>query len=248
MCNTLRVGFSTRNIKQRTLLFILYCYTHTHTSHIQQSTALIEVREVGSRKITVVSQADEDSRLATIVLRASTESLLNDLGRAVDDGIHCAKALCTDPRFLPGGGCAEAQLAARIRAFADEQTGLDQYAIRKFAEALEIVPRVLCETSGLDATAVLAALHAAHGADRSCALGVDIAGEDQQQQQQSDDTPDSDSPKVRVAGVGHPAAAGVIDLLACKESALRLAVDATLTVLRVDQIIMSKQAGGPKPK
>jgi T-complex protein 1 subunit theta len=233
----------------------LHSYTHStaataeHITHTYNTTctALIEVREVGSRKITVVSQADEDSRLATIVLRASTESLLNDLGRAVDDGIHCAKALCTDPRFLPGGGCAEAQLAARIRAFADEQTGLDQYAIRKFAEALEIVPRVLCETSGLDATAVLAALHAAHGSDSACKLGVDIAGEDQQQQQ-SDDGDSSDSPKVRVAGVGHPAAAGVIDLLACKESALRLAVDATLTVLRVDQIIMSKQAGGPKPK
>jgi T-complex protein 1 subunit theta len=32
-----------------------------------------------------------------------------------------------------------------------------------------------------------------------------------------------------------------------KDSALRLAVDAALTVLRVDQIIMSKPAGGPKP-
>ena len=40
----------------------------------------------------------------------------------------------------------------------------------------------------------------------------------------------------------------MLDLYACKESALRLAVDATLTVLRVDQIIMSKQAGGPKPR
>jgi len=39
---------------------------------------------------------------------------------------------------------------------------------------------------------------------------------------------------------------GVLDSLAVKESALRLAVDAALTVLRVDQIIMSKPAGGPK--
>jgi T-complex protein 1 subunit theta len=31
-------------------------------------------------------------------------------------------------------------------------------------------------------------------------------------------------------------------------NALRLAVDAALTVLKVDQIIMSKPAGGPKPK
>jgi T-complex protein 1 subunit theta len=30
--------------------------------------------------------------------------------------------------------------------------------------------------------------------------------------------------------------------------AIKLAADAAVTVLRVDQIIMSKQAGGPKPR
>jgi chaperonin GroEL (HSP60 family) len=45
-------------------------------------------------------------------------------------------------------------------------------------------------------------------------------------------------------GVKDLAADGVFDLLVTKESALRLAVDAALTVLRVDQIIMSKPAKG----
>ena len=30
------------------------------------------------------------------------------------------------------------------------QTGLDQYAIDKFAEALEVIPRIISETSGQD--------------------------------------------------------------------------------------------------
>ena len=38
---------------------------------------------------------------------------------------------------------------------------------------------------------------------------------------------------------------GIVDSLFIKESAIRLAVDAALTVLRVDQIIMSKPAGTP---
>ena len=41
--------------------------------------------------------------------------------------------------------------------------------------------------------------------------------------------------------------AGIVDLLEVKHWALKLAVDASRTVLRVDQIIMSKQAGGPGP-
>lgn len=37
----------------------------------------------------------------------------------------------------------------------------------------------------------------------------------------------------------------VMDLFATKKNALRLAVNAVLTILKVDQIIMAKEAGGP---
>jgi T-complex protein 1 subunit theta len=39
-----------------------------------------------------------------------------------------------------------------------------------------------------------------------------------------------------------------VDCFTAKNSALRLANEAAVTVLRVDQIIMSKTAGGPKPR
>ncbi|CAM9476466.1 unnamed protein product, partial [Hapterophycus canaliculatus] len=121
--------------------------------------ALVEVREVGLRKVTVFSQNDDDSRIATIVLRASTQSLLNDLERAVDDSVACVRGLCRDPRFVPGGGATEMELAYQIFKHGESQarakmTGLDQYAIKKFAEALEVVPRILSETSGQDAEKV----------------------------------------------------------------------------------------------
>lgn len=40
---------------------------------------------------------------------------------------------------------------------------------------------------------------------------------------------------------------GVYDLYGTKVNALRLAVEAAITILRVDQIVMSKPAGGPSP-
>ena len=40
---------------------------------------------------------------------------------------------------------------------------------------------------------------------------------------------------------------GILDLLNTKESAIKLATDAARTVLSVDQIIVARQAGGPKP-
>ena len=49
-------------------------------------------------------------------------------------------------------------------------------------------------------------------------------------------------------GPSDAVAMNVFDLYATKLNALRLAVDAAMTVLKVDQIVMSKPAGGPKPR
>ena len=40
----------------------------------------------------------------------------------------------------------------------------------------------------------------------------------------------------------------ILDLMIAKKWALKYATDAACTILRVDQIIMAKRAGGPKPK
>lgn len=42
-------------------------------------------------------------------------------------------------------------------------------------------------------------------------------------------------------------ATGIVDLLSSKSWAIKLATEAVCTVLSVDQIIVARQAGGPKP-
>jgi T-complex protein 1 subunit theta len=87
-------------------------------------------------------------------------------------------------------------------------------------------PRTLAENSGLQASDVVSSLYAAHAAGDANA-GVDIEG-----------------------GAPHDLSGddGIMDLYATKWWALKLAADAVVTVLKVDQIIMAKQAGGPKPR
>lgn len=41
--------------------------------------------------------------------------------------------------------------------------------------------------------------------------------------------------------------AGILDLMIAKSWAIKLATEAAITVLSVDQIIVARQAGGPKP-
>jgi T-complex protein 1 subunit theta len=120
------------------------------------------------------------------------------------------------------------ELAVQIRNYAESCPGLDQYAIRAFAKTLEFCPKVLAENAGLNAAHVLAGLSAAH-ANGNASAGVDIEGG-------LDGTSDNRS--------GILADNSILDILITKESAFRLAIDAALTVLKVDQIIMSKPARG----
>ena len=185
----------------------------------------IDIKEIGGTKCVVVQQKDHTSRVATVILRGSTENSMDDIERAVDDGVNAFKALAKDSRTLPAGGATEIELAHRLAAYGRKQTGLDQYAIEKFSKALEVVPRTLAENAGLNATDVVYNLYAAHAAGEVNA-GVDVSAEKQW---------------VNLAETDK-----IADVYLVKWWALKLAVEAVTTVLRVDQIIMAKQAGGPK--
>ena len=51
--------------------------------------------------------------------------------------------------------------------------GLEQYAMRQFAESLEVIPRTLAENSGQDAAHTVTTLYAEHEKGNT-AVGVDI--------------------------------------------------------------------------
>ncbi|GAM88887.1 hypothetical protein ANO11243_069210 [Dothideomycetidae sp. 11243] len=201
---------------------------------------IVETLEIGGDRVTVFRQEDAGhaTRTATIVLRGATQNALDDIERAVDDGVNVVKAITRDARLVAGAGAAEVQLVERITRAADRTPGLAQYAVRKYAEAFEVVPRLLAESAGLDATEVLARLYTAHSSgsstekaqeqDKPCAVGVDVNNEDG-------------------SGTLDALDEGVLDLLVTKQWAIKLATEAARTVLAVDQIIVARQAGGPKP-
>lgn len=138
---------------------------------------IVETVEIGGDRVTVFRQEELDkSRTSTIVLRGATQNSLDDLERAIDDGVNVIKSLTKDGRLLAGAGAAEMELNKRLQAVADKTPGLNQHAIKKYAEALEVIPRTLCENAGLDATEVLSRLYAAHfqEGDAGAVIGVDV--------------------------------------------------------------------------
>jgi len=185
---------------------------------------VVTVEEIGSTRVTIFRQESDESGISTIVVRSSTSNLADDIERAIDDGVNVFKGIIKDPRFVPGAGATEIELARRLQAYGDSVPGLSQYAIKKYGEAFEVVPRTLAENAGLKATDILSSLYAAH-AKEQINDGIDVEEGD----------------------VKNVVDLGVLDLLTTKHWAIKLATDAALTILRVDQIIMAKRAGGPKP-
>uniref|UniRef100_I1R154 Uncharacterized protein n=1 Tax=Oryza glaberrima TaxID=4538 RepID=I1R154_ORYGL len=61
--------------------------------------------------------------VAIAVLRGSTDSILDDLGRAVDDGVNTYKSMCRDSRIIPGAAATEIELAKRLKEFSLKETG-----------------------------------------------------------------------------------------------------------------------------
>jgi T-complex protein 1 subunit theta len=135
---------------------------------------VVETLEIGGDRVTVFRQENETTRTATLVIRGATQNHLDDIERAVDDGVNVVKAITRDPRLVPGAGATEIQLVERIQAFGDRTPGLAQYSIRKFGEAFEVIPRTLAESAGLDATEVLSRLYTAHHKHDDWTTGVDI--------------------------------------------------------------------------
>lgn len=91
------------------------------------------VQEIGSQKVCVFKRDSVDCKLATIVLRGSTNSYMDDIERAFDDSISTFRNVIRDPRFLPGAGAAEVYLAEQLEEEGAKLTGLEQYAYNRYA-------------------------------------------------------------------------------------------------------------------
>lgn len=208
---------------------------------------VVETLEIGGDRVTVFRQENDSTRTATLVIRGATQNHLDDIERAIDDGVNVVKAITRDAKLLPGAGATEMQLTERISTFGEKTPELSQYSIKKYAEAFEVIPRTLAESAGLDATQVLATLYAAHHKSSPKSDSSSSSSSSESSEAEDEWTMGVDIENEDGTGTLDAKEEGILDLLISKQWAIRLATEAARTVLSVDQIIVARQAGGPKP-
>jgi archaeal chaperonin len=178
---------------------------------------IVEEIKMGDERLTYV-RGCENPRSVTIVLRGGTGHVIDEIERAVKDGLGDVVAAVKSGRVVAGGGAVEMEISGRLRAYARTLSGREQLAVEEFANALEAVPEALAENAGLDPIDILTELKKRH----QSALynhGLNLF------RNEIEDT----------------FAAGIIEPLKVKTQAIRSASEVATMILRIDDVLISNK-------
>lgn len=158
-----------------------------------------------------------NSRAVTCFLRGSNKMIVDEAKRALHDSLCVVRNLIRDDRVVYGGGAAEITSSLAVSEAANHQKGIDQYAFRAFAEALDQIPMTLAENSGLDPIETLSNLKSKQIKENNPNLGVDCLG----------------------SGSNDMKELFVVDPLISKKQQLLLATQLTRMILKINDVIIS---------
>ena len=147
------------------------------------------------------------------MLRGSTPQTIDELEIAIKNSMTVLRLMSVDCRVLAGGGAVETYIAEELKSYAKEFASREQIVIEAYAAALMDIPRCLAENYGLNPTDVIIELRKRH-TEGFCNFGVDL-------------------PNCCDKVCQEP--------LKVKCSAIRRAYEVSTLMLRIDELLISKE-------
>ena len=189
---------------------------------------LVEERKIADDKMVFV-EGCKNPKAVTILVRGGSERLVDEAERSIHDALCVVRDVVRDPRVVGGGGAPEAEIARRLRDYAQKLSGKEQLAVLAFAEALEVLPMALAENAGLDPIDIMVQLRAAHEKGQLWA-GVDVYDG-------------------KVADLKEK---GILEPHGVKMQVIKSAAEAACMILKIDDVIAAAKTredkGPPKGK
>lgn len=158
----------------------------------------------------------KNPKAVTLLVRGGTEHVIDEIERAVIDAIGDLKAVIEDGTIVYGAGSPEVEISRGLLKFAETLRGREQLAVKKFAEALEIIPKTLAENAGLDPIDVLTELRSLHDEGKTT-YGINVF----------------------TGKPGDMKKEGVIEPSKVKAQAIKSATEVAMMILRIDDVIAS---------
>lgn len=180
----------------------------------------VEEKKISGDAMTYI-EGCVNPKAVSFLLRGGSEHVIDEAERALADAIGAVGSALKNGKIVTGGGSSEIEVAVKLREFATGIGGREQLAIEAFAEALEVIPKTLAETAGMDTIDTLVNLRSKHKDKNGKYFGVDVyAGK-----------------------IGDMNALKVIEPLSIKTQALTSATEVTEMLLRIDDIIAGSSKG-----
>jgi len=168
-------------------------------------------------KVVKVTGVPNAGKTVTLLCKASNKLVLDESERSLHDAL-CVLRCLVKKRFLtPGGGAPEMQLAYQLSKWSNTLEGIEQYCVRSFAEALEVVPYTLAENAGLNAIEVVTELRNRHHQGEAAA-GINV----------------------RKGKVTNILEEDVLVPLLVHTSAVTLATECVRLILKIDDIVITR--------
>jgi archaeal chaperonin len=181
--------------------------------------SLVEEIKHGDESMTYVKGC-ENPKALTILIHGGSEHVMDEIERAINDGLGDVAAVIKDKKIVAGAGAIEIELSKKLKEYSNSLSGREQLAVKEFAEALETIPSSLAENAGLDPIDVLTELKSKHDNGEKYA-GINIF-----------------SNKVEnVLDVG------IIEPAKIKRQAISSATEVATMILRIDDVLASKSSG-----
>jgi len=186
------------------------------------------VREVSfgtTKERMLVIEDCANLKAVTVLVRGGNNMIVEEAKRSLHDAMCVVRNLIKDNRVVYGGGSAEIACSLAVQEFADTVTGVDQYAIRGFADALEDIPLALAENSGHSPIEEVAAAKARQVKDTSPVIGLGVDREANDDGYHSCDMRET----------------GVFETLIGKQQQISLATQVVKMILKIDDVISPGQ-------
>ena len=181
---------------------------------------LVEQRKVETDKWVFI-EGCKNPKAITLLLRGGSQRVVDEVDRSMHDSLMVVKDVIEKPAVVAGGGAPEEYLASHLKEWADRFEGREQLAIKKYAEALEIIPLTIAENAGMDPINTMVTLRAKHSQGKKW-TGIDARN-------------------TRVADMY---SIDIIEPVVVKEQIIKSATEAACMILRIDDVIASSGGRG----
>jgi chaperonin GroEL (HSP60 family) len=187
---------------------------------------VVEEKKVSGDEMLFIRDC-KNPKAVSILVRGGTEHVVDEAERGIHDAVCVVAAAIESGKYVAGGGAIEVELAKEVRRYSDSIGGREQLAVNAFADSLEIIPRTLAESAGMDAIDTLVSLRSKHDKKDGGGYGVNVLE----------------------GKIDDMFSKGVIEPVKLKSQIIKSSSETAGMILRIDDVIASSKpkAGGGMP-